>query len=175
MAKLSPKWIALCTATIGLAYTAGYVVTEPKTSAVPAAAQSHIKTGINGADNKDGQNSSNDESPSAKKSTRSTETSRSPSGSSTAKNQSGYKDGSYTGSGMNRIGSVSVSVTIRNGKIASVQITDCTTSYPQSEIDQLPSQVKSRQSANVDNVSGATESTDDFRTAVLNALSQAKA
>jgi uncharacterized protein with FMN-binding domain len=76
---------------------------------------------------------------------------------------------------MNHIGSVSVSVTINHGKIESVKITDCTTSYPESNIDKLPQQVVARQSSNVDNVSGATESTNDFITAVMNALSQAQA
>ncbi|KEO84872.1 FMN-binding protein [Tumebacillus flagellatus] len=85
-----------------------------------------------------------------------------------------YKDGTYTGTGSNRIGSVEVAVTIKSGKIAAVEITNCDTHYPQSDIDGLPAQAVERQSSNVDTVSGATKSTDDFRTAMNQALAQAQ-
>ncbi|HDX9577352.1 TPA: FMN-binding protein [Bacillus pseudomycoides] len=85
-----------------------------------------------------------------------------------------YKDGTYYGQGANRIGSVAVAVTLQKDKITSVQITDCTTSYSRSYIDDLPQQVVDRQSADVDVVSGATRSTEDFQEAVQNALLQAK-
>jgi uncharacterized protein with FMN-binding domain len=86
-----------------------------------------------------------------------------------------YKDGTYTGSGSNRIGTVEVAVTIKGGKISSVEITNCNTHYPQSRIDNLPAQVVKNQSDQVNNVSGATMSTTDFRTAVRQALQQAQA
>ncbi|WP_100488163.1 FMN-binding protein [Sporolactobacillus pectinivorans] len=165
MAKLSPKWIALCTATIGLAYSAGYVVTEPKAVAVSPAIQTAVQSNQQQS-NGSSQGSTNNKA-SGTQSTAQNSTA--------PQSKSGYKDGTFSGQGMNRIGSVSVSVTIKQGKIANVQITDCTTSYPQSLIDPLPSEVVSRQNANVDNVSGATESTDNFITAVTQALSQAKA
>ncbi|WKB37065.1 FMN-binding protein [Terrilactibacillus sp. S3-3] len=88
--------------------------------------------------------------------------------------QTGYQDGTYSGQGTNHFGTVAVSVTIKQGKIASVEITNCTTSYSQSYIDHLPSEVVARQSANVDNVSGATNSTEDFKTAIMDAISKAK-
>jgi Uncharacterized protein conserved in bacteria len=165
MAKLSPKWIAMCTAAIGLAYSAGYIVTEPKAIAVTSVTQSaqvQSDSNTSSATTDTNQKQTSQKQKSTNKST-------------TATKQSGYKDGTYSGQGMNQIGSVAVSVTIKQGKIASVQITDCTTSYPQSAIDPLPGQVVSRQSANVDNVSGATESTSDFVTAISQALAQAKA
>ncbi|MBL0385259.1 FMN-binding protein [Tumebacillus sp. ITR2] len=86
-----------------------------------------------------------------------------------------YKDGTYTGMGSNRIGSVEVAVTIQGGKIAAVEITNCDTHYPQSRIDGLPAQAVERQSSKVDTVSGATKSTDDFRNAMNQALAQAQA
>ncbi len=85
-----------------------------------------------------------------------------------------YKDGTFYGVGRNRIGAVEVAVTIKQDKIISVQIVQCTTSYPEYYISALPDQVVSRQSANVDTVSGATRSTEDFRMAVMMALKSAQ-
>lgn len=86
-----------------------------------------------------------------------------------------YKDGTYAGTGTSRRGNVSVSVSIANGRIASVSITGVTTQYPQSRIASLPAQVVARQSGQVDNVSGATYSAQAFRTAVQAALALANA
>ncbi len=87
----------------------------------------------------------------------------------------GYRDGSYTGTGTSRRGNVTVSLTIQNGQIADVKITRTTTYYPVSDISRLPGQVVQRQSANVDMVSGATESSRAFRGAVSQALAEARA
>ncbi|MEH7694704.1 FMN-binding protein [Bacillus altitudinis] len=70
---------------------------------------------------------------------------------------------------------MSVSVTIKQGNITSVEITSDNTRYGQSSISSLPNEVVIRQSADVDTVSGATLSTQDFETAVAQALEQAKA
>jgi uncharacterized protein with FMN-binding domain len=86
-----------------------------------------------------------------------------------------YKDGTYTGTGNSRRGSVQVSVTIQSGKIASVTIGRVSTEYPVSDIARLPGEVVSRQSAQVDVVSGATFSSIAFRGAVQQALQQAQA
>lgn len=162
MSKISPKWIALCTAAISLTYTTGYIVTEPASASVAAKrpVQAHVQvkssqnqTGLSGQARSSGESNTAD--------------------SRSGQTHSKYKDGSYTGYGMNRIGSVTVTVTIKDGKIDLVEIKDCTTSYPESLIDRLPQQVLEQQNPDVDNVSGATESTDDFRTAVRDALSQA--
>ncbi len=85
-----------------------------------------------------------------------------------------YQDGTFQGQAENNIGSVQVAVTIKSDKITAVEITYCDTSYSQSNIDDLPAQVVARQSAQVDNVSGATRSTEDFQAAVEMALQQAK-
>ena len=87
---------------------------------------------------------------------------------------SGYKDGTYTGVGRSRRGDIQVKLTIQGGRIASVNITGATTEYPVRDIASLPGQVVSRQSAQVNLVSGATFSSMAFAQAVQQALSQAK-
>ncbi len=88
--------------------------------------------------------------------------------------QSLYKDGTYEGWGTSRHGDIGVSVVIQDGRIASAVIAQCRTRYPCSWISQLPGQVVSRQSPNVDYVSGATQSVNAYYTAVVEALSRAK-
>jgi uncharacterized protein with FMN-binding domain len=85
-----------------------------------------------------------------------------------------YKDGSYSGRGHSRHGDIQALVTIEDGKIVYAAITDCATLYPCDVIDKLPAQVLARQSADVDFVAGATESTNAFYYAVLQALTKAK-
>ncbi|MBV9356108.1 MAG: FMN-binding protein [Chloroflexi bacterium] len=94
---------------------------------------------------------------------------------STAAATGAYRDGTYTGTGNSRRGSVQVSVTIQSGRIASVNIGRVSTEYPASDIARLPNEVVSRQSAQVDVVSGATFSSIAFRGAVQQALQQAQA
>jgi uncharacterized protein with FMN-binding domain len=89
--------------------------------------------------------------------------------------QGAYKDGTYTGEGNSRRGGFDVAVTIQGGRVANVQITRAFTQYPASRVSALPGQVVSRQSAQVDNVSGATYSAQAFKQAVAQALSQAAA
>ncbi len=90
-----------------------------------------------------------------------------------ATSSSRYADGTYSGTGTSRFGSISVSVTIQSGRITNVAITRATTSFPVSRIASLPGQVVARQSAQVDRVTGATYSSQAFRQAVQQALSQA--
>ena len=85
-----------------------------------------------------------------------------------------YKDGTYSGWGSCRHGDIQASVTIQEGKIASVAITQCLTRYSCSWIANLPGQVVQRQSPEVDYVSGASQSTDAFYGAVVAALSKAR-
>jgi uncharacterized protein with FMN-binding domain len=66
-------------------------------------------------------------------------------------------------------------VTIANGKISNVQITKVTTKFPMSRIASLPAAVVQSQSANVNVISGATYSSQAFKQAVQQALSQAQA
>ncbi|MHB8620046.1 MAG: FMN-binding protein [Chloroflexota bacterium] len=88
---------------------------------------------------------------------------------------SGLKDGTYRGAGWSPRGSVNVAVTVAGGRIASAAITSVTTHYSQSAIAGLPSEVVSRQSGQVDLISGATDSSMAYRQAVTQALSQAGA
>lgn len=85
-----------------------------------------------------------------------------------------WSDGTYTGWGTSRHGDIEATVVIRNGAIASAQISQCLTRYSCSWIAALPGQVIARQSPDVDFVSGATQSTNAFYYAVVQALSQAR-
>jgi uncharacterized protein with FMN-binding domain len=85
-----------------------------------------------------------------------------------------YKDGVYFGWGTSRHGDIQAGIEIKNGRIASAFISECLTQYSCSWIVGLPPQVVSRQSAEVDYVSGATQSTNAFYYAVVEALKKAK-
>jgi uncharacterized protein with FMN-binding domain len=85
-----------------------------------------------------------------------------------------YRDGTYTGTGTSRHGSIEVTIVVHGGQITSAEITGCGTRYPCSRIANLPGQVIARQGAAVDHVSGATDSTTAFRAAVVAALAQAR-
>ncbi|NBD25004.1 FMN-binding protein [Paenibacillus glycinis] len=84
-----------------------------------------------------------------------------------------YKDGIYSGTGMNRRGSIQVTITIEQDRIMDVEISDFAMHYSESDIVGLPDEVTQSQSATVDNVSGATYSTAAFEDAVQDALAQA--
>lgn len=90
------------------------------------------------------------------------------------KTPSVYKDGTYTGWGTSRHGDIQAAVVIEGGRIVSATIAQCLTRYSCSWISPLPPQVVTRQSAEVDYVSGATQSTNAFYYAVLEALAKAK-
>ena len=84
------------------------------------------------------------------------------------------KDGVYSGWGTSRHGDIQAYVEIKGGKIASTFISECLTQYSCSWIAKLPGQVVARQSPEVDYVSGATQSTNAFYYAVVEALKKAK-
>jgi len=85
-----------------------------------------------------------------------------------------YRDGMYTGWGTSRHGDIQAAVVIEDGRIASATIAQCLTRYSCNVIAALPPQVAQRQSPEVDYVSGATQSTNAFYYAVVDALSKAK-
>ena len=85
-----------------------------------------------------------------------------------------WKDGTYLGWGTSRHGDIEAQVVIEGGRIASATIAQCLTRYSCSVIARLPPQVSQRQSPEVDYVSGATQSTNAFYYAVVEALSKAK-
>jgi len=84
------------------------------------------------------------------------------------------KDGVYSGYGRSRHGDIEATVAIKNGKITEAFISQCLTQYSCSWIAALPPQVVARQSAEVDYISGATQSTNAFYYAVVAALKKAK-
>ena len=88
--------------------------------------------------------------------------------------KSQYKDGTYFGWGTSRHGDIQAQVVIEGGRIASATIAQCLTRYSCSVIAKLPPQVAERQSPETDYVSGATQSTNAFYYAVVEALSKAK-
>ena len=88
--------------------------------------------------------------------------------------QSQWKDGTFYGWGSSRHGDIQAAVVIEGGKIVSATIAQCWTRYSCSWIAHLQGQVVTRQSPEVDYVSGATQSTNAFYYAVVEALSKAK-
>lgn len=86
----------------------------------------------------------------------------------------GWKDGTYSGWGTSRHGDIEATVVIESGKITGAIISRCLTRYSCSWVAHLQSQVVTRQSPEVDNVSGATQSANAFYYAVIEALSKAK-
>ena len=85
-----------------------------------------------------------------------------------------YKDGTYFGWGTSRHGDIQAYVVIESGRISVAAIAQCLTRYSCSWIAHLPGQVIGRQSADVDYVTGATQSTNAFYYAIVEALSKAK-
>ena len=85
-----------------------------------------------------------------------------------------YKDGTYTGWGYCRHGDIQASVAIESGRIVSAKVVQCLTRYSCNWIEPLYPQVVERQNAEVDYVSGASESSDAFHDAIGEALSKAK-
>jgi uncharacterized protein with FMN-binding domain len=90
------------------------------------------------------------------------------------KKRTGYADGVYYGWGTSRHGDIQAEVEIQGGRITSARIAQCLTRYSCSWISMLPGQVTTRQSPDVDYVSGATQSSNAFYYAVVDALLKAK-
>jgi uncharacterized protein with FMN-binding domain len=86
-----------------------------------------------------------------------------------------YKDGTFTGWGTSRHGDIQAQVIVADGRITSATIAQCMTRWPCSWIEALPGQVVTRQSPETDYVSGATQSTNAFYYAVVQALGKAVA
>jgi uncharacterized protein with FMN-binding domain len=84
------------------------------------------------------------------------------------------KDGTFSGWGTSRHGDIEAAVEIKNGHIVSAFIVQCLTQYSCSWVSALPPQVVTRQSPEVDYVSGATQSSNAFYYAIVEALKKAK-
>lgn len=172
--KMSKGLIALSSAAIVSVYGAGYALTQPAavsmaagqtSSTLPAAVAASDGPSTSSINTSSASGSSSIVAPAAPAAT----------ATSTSSNASGLKDGTYTGSGMSRHGGVNVKVTVQNGRITAAPITGVTTRYSQSVIAALPAQVVSKQSSQVNLVSGATDSSMAYQQAVAQALNQAGA
>lgn len=88
-----------------------------------------------------------------------------------------YKDGVYTGVGNSVIGGdIKVSVTVSGGKVASIHVDSHneTASIGGTAFESLAQQAVASNSAQIDGLSGATETAKGFAAAVADALSKAK-
>ncbi len=88
-----------------------------------------------------------------------------------------YEDGTYTGAGEGFGGSIAVEVTIEDGSIAAIEVTDHSgeDGAYYSEAESILDDILEAQSADVDTISGATFSSTGIRTAVEEALEKAEA
>ncbi|MGV3465140.1 MAG: FMN-binding protein [Heyndrickxia sp.] len=146
MAKMDKKWIILCSTAVAAIYTSGYVAIENPVNNIQI--PKHLNTQASEL-----------------------HSSKPPS---LAEKKSKYKDGSFQGAGMNRRGMIEVTVTIKKDKITDVEISNFGMHYSESDIVDLPKEVLQYQSSQVNNVSGATYSTQAFEDAVQDALSKAE-
>ncbi|MDG0793932.1 FMN-binding protein [Cohnella ginsengisoli] len=190
MAKMKKKWIVLCSAAIGVIYASEYVASnfqaylpQPRTRVGtdmqasgslypigPTSTEGLLNAG-NPIPSSSALPEKNGESPNA--AANATPSADAPAKSPGSVNKR-YNDGTYTGIGSNRRGSIQVAVTVKRDKITDVEISDFAMHYSESDVVDLPDQVLHKQSSQVDNVSGATYSTQAFEDAVADALAQAK-
>jgi NosR/NirI family nitrous oxide reductase transcriptional regulator len=86
-----------------------------------------------------------------------------------------YNDGTYTGTGVGYRGEIEVKVTIKNGKITSINLVsdNDTPDFFNRAWDYIPNNIISSQSTSVDTVSGATYSSNGIIEAVDDALKEA--
>lgn len=87
-----------------------------------------------------------------------------------------WKDGTWTGTGRGKSGTITVDVTIRDGKIAAIDIvsTRDDKEYFNQAAALVPGEILASQSLEVDVASGATISSEGIIAAVADALDQAK-
>lgn len=100
----------------------------------------------------------------------------------TNRSQTTYKDGTYTGSAADAFyGTIQVQASIKNGKLSNVTFLqypndrDDSVRINQAAMPQLTQEAIQAQSASVDIVSGATDTSNAFMQSLASALSQAKA
>jgi uncharacterized protein with FMN-binding domain len=84
-----------------------------------------------------------------------------------------WRDGTYTGWGTSRHGEIKAQVVIRNGRIVESSVASCETRWPCDVITEIFNQPVERQSADVDRVSRATESSNAYYYALVAALDNA--
>jgi uncharacterized protein with FMN-binding domain len=85
-----------------------------------------------------------------------------------------WRDGTFSGLGYSPHGNIEARVVIKDGRIVESGILTCDTRYPCSVIDPLIHQPVVRQSPDVDYMSHATESSDAYYDALVEALMYAR-
>ncbi|NRD77887.1 FMN-binding protein [Bacillus sp. BRMEA1] len=182
MGKMDKKWIILCSTAVAAVYSAGYYTTESQAAnnnnqpihqiAKNVQAKQYTLNGskANSDQTNNGPQVSFGVTPNANDNN--TVSKAAPVNSS--QKSSKYKNGTFTGQGMNRRGMMQVQVTIQNDKITDVQISSWGMHYSESDVVGLPDEVLKNQSSQVTNVSGATYSSQAFEDAVQDALNQAQ-
>ena len=83
-----------------------------------------------------------------------------------------YVDGNYEGTGKGLMGDITVSVEVKEGKIASVEVVDQeeTPEVAEEALAEVPKQIVEKNSAEVDVVTGATGTSNGIMEAVAKAL-----
>jgi uncharacterized protein with FMN-binding domain len=186
---MKKKWVALCSSAIGAIYIATYLATETQATIQqplqPAQAYTQTDSTLAPSTQAPSTQAPSTQAPSTQApSTQapSTQVSSTPTPSTPTPSTptpspqitSLYKDGIFSGTGSNRRGSIQVAVTIKNDKITDVEISNFAMHYSERDVVGLPDEVLQNQSAQVDNVSGATYSTQAFEDAIQEALFQAQ-
>jgi len=99
----------------------------------------------------------------------------------TSQSNGAFKDGSYTGSAADAFyGTIQVKAVIQNGKITDVQFLQYPNDQPESRqvsqtaMPQLKQEAIQSQTAQVDTISGATQTSQAFKESLADALAQAK-
>lgn len=182
--RISRRLVLLSSAAIGAVYLAGYLDTRSADASLTNTTTSVTTSGATST--AVAPDSAIAQAQTATQAATSVETSPSTSTATTASSvqraaapptavPTGLRDGTYTGVGNSRRGSIQAAVTVKAGRITDVAITGASTQYPVAWISALPGEVVADQSAQVDLVSGATYSSLAFQGAVQQALAQAQA
>jgi uncharacterized protein with FMN-binding domain len=159
--KKGKKWVLLCSTAVAAVYAAGYFSTESEAALGQQPFQQVQKSEQTNQISSSNKLVSNSQT-------------NSQGGKQAVQTQRLYKDGAFKGTGMNRRGYIEVQVTLKSDKITDVEISDFAMHYSERDVVGLPDEVLQKQSAQVDNVSGATYSTEAFQDAVQQALDQAR-
>jgi SagB-type dehydrogenase family enzyme len=84
------------------------------------------------------------------------------------------RDGVWSGTAPGYSGPIRVAVTVRNGQIKKVEVTDQQESRPADALQQIPGRIKAAGNTKVDAISGATVTSRAIMAAVDNALKKAE-
>ncbi|WEK56440.1 MAG: FMN-binding protein [Candidatus Cohnella colombiensis] len=185
---MDKKWVILCSTAVAAVYAAGYFTTETQASIVQPPLyieENHQSNDVQPNDmptiSSQTNNSQTNNSQTNSSQTNNSQTNNSQTNSSQTNSVEPttpiirlYQDGTYTGLGKNRRGSIQVAVTFKNDKITDVEISKFAMHYSKRDVVGLPEEVLQIQSAQVRNVSGATYSTRAFKDAINDAMSQAQ-